>query len=99
MNVCGHVAVPVAGGCGLWLLLWLWLWLWPVGGGGGGGVYVCVCVLKLLWTLEVATVRVCLIMVCIGGFWAWVSLFVAFVSCLFLCVGVCVRVRMCVFRV
>ena len=33
------------------------------------------------------------------GFWAWVSLLVAFVSCLFLCVGVCVRVRMCVFRV
>ena len=33
------------------------------------------------------------------GFWAWVSLLVAFVSCLFLCGGVCVRVRMCVFRV
>ena len=33
------------------------------------------------------------------GFWAWVSLLVAFFSCLFLCGGVCVRVRMCVFRV
>ena len=33
------------------------------------------------------------------GFWAWVSMLVAFVSCLFLCGGVCVRVRMCVFRV
>ena len=33
------------------------------------------------------------------GFWAWVSLLVAFVSCLFLCGGVCVRVRTCVFRV
>ena len=30
------------------------------------------------------------------GFWAWVSLLVAFVSLVFLCVVVCVRVRMCV---
>ena len=36
--------------------------------GGGWCVCVCVCVLKSLWNLEVATVRVCLIMVFIGVF-------------------------------
>ena len=62
-----HVYVAVACGCGRWLLLW------PVAG-GWWCVCVCVCVLKLLWDLEVATVRVCLIMVCIGVFGQWVSL-------------------------
>ena len=33
------------------------------------------------------------------GFWAWVSLLVAFVSCLFLCGGVCVCSYVCVSRV
>ena len=68
-------------------------------------VSVCLCVnmCEYVWACVNMCghvyVYVCLIMVCFGGFWAWVSLLVAFVSCLFLCGGVCVRVRMCVFRV
>ena len=58
----------------LWLWVWVWLWRWPVAGGGGGVYVYVVCVFD-------HGLYCC--------FWAWVSLLVAFVSCLFLCGGVC----------
>ena len=97
------------------MCMWLWLWLWPVavavavaGGcccGGGRWVVVVVVCMCMCMSVEIIVELRGSHCPCVfdhglyWGFWAWVSLLVAFVSCLFLCGGVCVRVRMCVFRV
>ena len=83
--MCGHVYVYVAVTVAVAVAV-------------AGGVAVAVAVAGGWWWC----VCVCVCVFDHGlywGFWAWVSLFVAFVLCLFLCGGVCVRVRMCVFRV
>ena len=94
--------------------MWLWLWpvavAVAVAGGcccGGGRwvvvvVVVCMCMCMSVEIIVELRGSHCPCVFDHGlywGFWAWVSLLVAFVSCLFLCGGVCVRVRMCVFRV
>ena len=81
--MCGHVYVAVA--VAVAGRCCCGRWLWPV---AGGWWWWCVCVCVCVFDHGLY-----------WGFWAWVSLSVAFVSCLFLCGGVCVRVRMCVFRV
>ena len=91
VNMCecvwagGRWPVAVSGG---WWPVAGGRWLWPVAmavevDGGWWWWRLCVCVCVFDHGLY-------------WGFWAWVSLLVAFVSCLFLCGGVCVRVRMCV---
>ena len=92
------------------MCMWLWLWLWPVavaagcccGGGRWVVVVVCMCMCMSVEIIVELRGSQCPCVFDHGlywGFWAWVSLLVTFVSCLFLCGGVCVRVRMCVFRV